>query len=212
MKPNKSKYFRYLSEFEEVREPWLIEGLLCNSLTLLSGEPKSGKSMFAIHLVKSLFSNEPLLDCVPSQSNHKVGWVGYDANWQWETKERLGEFQSRVVAFDPPRSSAPEWGWEQIADKAKELGCTLVVIDHLYGLSDELNLDHANEARVALKKIRLLYTEYELPTLLIAQAGKGAAGRAAHSVQLEGEARHLLQLDGRGASGARTLKIISNNF
>lgn len=206
------KYFRYLSDYKEERELWLIEGLLCNSLTLLSGEPKSGKSMLAVHMAKSLISGETLLDCQPLTGNHKIGWVGYDANWQSETKGRLGEFSSQVISFDPPRISDPEWNWNQIASKALEHSCSLIVIDHLYGLSDNFNLDHAHEAKAVLSKIRPLYTDFNLPTLLIAQAGKGSFGRAAHSVQLEGEARHLLQLEGRGTSGNRKLKIISNNF
>ena len=205
------KYFTYLEDYQIEKDPWLIEGLLCNALTLLSGEPKSGKSLFAAHLATSLLTGVEILECKPTQSDHKIGWVGFDSNWREETKGRLGDFRGKVIFFEPPTSLTPDWSWEEIAKTAISHNCTLIVIDHLYGLSDNYNLDHAHEAKAALQKIRPIYNIYGIPTLLIAQAGKGAAGRAAHSVHLEGEARQLIQLDGRGATGIRTLKIIGNN-
>lgn len=206
-----NKYYTYLEDYEIKREPWLIEGLLSDALTLLSGEPKSGKSLFAAHLSTSLLTGAEILDCRPRPGGHKIGWIGFDSNWKEETKSRLKDFRSKVIFFEPPTSLTPNWSWENIGEVAKNHHCTLIVVDHLYGLSDNFNLDHAHEAKAALQKIRPFYNLYEIPTLLIAQAGKGAAGRAAHSVHLEGEARQLIQLDGRGANGIRTLKIIGNN-
>ena len=206
-----NKYFTYLEDYEVSKEVWLIQELLCNSLTLLSGQPKSGKSMLAAHMASSLITGNSILNCEPTTGVHKIGWIGFDANWKEETKNRLGDFGGRVICIEPPNNLTKDWNWEKIAETAKEHGCTLMIVDHLYGLSENLNLDHAHEANRVLQKIRHLYVQYELPTLLIAQAGKGSSGRAAHSVHLEGEARHLLQLDGRGASGLRTLKLIGNN-
>lgn len=205
------KYFTYLEDYQIKKDPWLIEGIICNALTLLSGEPKSGKSLLAAHLAASLLTGNEILDCKPISGDHKIGWIGFDSNWKDETKTRLGNFRSKVIFFDPPNNLTTDWDWEEIAKTAITHQCTLMVIDHLYGLSDNHNLDHAHEAKASLQKIRPLYNQYGLPTLLIAQAGKGASGRAAHSVHLEGEARQLIQLDGRGATGIRTLKLIGNN-
>lgn len=206
-----NRHFTYLEDYEVTKEVWLIKELICNSLTLLSGQPKSGKSMLAAHMASSLITGNSILDCEPISGVHKIGWIGFDANWKEETKNRLGDFSGRVILIEPPNSLTKDWNWKKIAETAKKHGCTLMIVDHLYGLSENLNLDHAHEANQVLQKIRHLYVQYELPTLLIAQAGKGSSGRAAHSVHLEGEARHLLQLDGRGASGLRTLKLIGNN-
>lgn len=204
-------YFTYLEDYEESKKIWLIEGLLCNGLTLLSGQPKSGKSALAAHLATSLLTGVPILNKDPKEGSHKIGWVGFDSNWKEETKSRLGDFKGKVIFFEPPSSLTVQWNWNSIATTAKEHNCTLMVIDHLYGLSENSNLDHAHEANVVLQKIRPLYKQYDLPTLLIAQAGKGANGRAAHSVHLEGEARHLLQLAKSGSSGTQVLKTLGNN-
>lgn len=191
--------------------PWLVEGVLATSLTLLSGAPKSGKSMLAAHLVESLLTGKSFLNHVPVSDFHNVGWIGYDANWKTETRQRLEKFSGRVILFDPPGQFTIDWDWEKLAVTAINHSCSLLIIDHLYGLSDSYNLDHAHEAKTVLAKIRNIYNLYNLPVLLIAQAGKGAGGRAAHSVHIEGEARQLLQLEGRGGSGRRKLRIIGNN-
>jgi hypothetical protein len=208
-----SEFFRFMGDYQSPEGQWLIEDLLCNSLTVLSGEPKSGKTLLAGHFAKSLLQKQEILGKNPSQDIARIGWIGFDANWQHEVKNRLPEIPGNgIVFFDAPNSysSTKGWDWVTIAQKCVDLGVSLVVVDHLYGLSDTLNLDHAWEMANALKKIRIFYKEFNIPTLLIAQAGKGANGRAAHSVQLEGEARHLLQLDGKGATGVRKLKVLSN--
>jgi hypothetical protein len=210
---NHVEFYRFMGDYEPPKGQWLIPDLVCNSLTVLSGEPKSGKTLLAGHLVQSLILKKDILGKSPSQQTSRVGWIGFDANWQFEVQMRLPEIPGNgIVFFDAPNgySSSKGWGWETIAQKCVELGVSLVVVDHLYGLSDTLNLDHAWEMANALKKIRIFYKEFNIPTLLIAQAGKGANGRAAHSVQLEGEARHLLQLDGKGVTGIRKLKVLSN--
>jgi hypothetical protein len=210
---NHVEFYRFMGDYEPPEGQWLIPDLVCNSLTVLSGEPKSGKTLFAGHLVQSLILKKEILGKSPIQQASRVGWIGFDANWQFEVQTRLPELPGNgIVFFDAPNgySSSKGWDWELIAKKCERLKLSLIVVDHLYGLSDTLNLDHAWEMANALKKIRIFYKEFNIPTLLIAQAGKGANGRAAHSVQLEGEARHLLQLDGKGASGNRKLKILSN--
>ena len=210
---NHVEFYRFMGDYEPPKGQWLIPDLVCNSLTVLSGEPKSGKTLLAGHLVQSLILQKEILGKSPIKQSSRVGWIGFDANWQFEVQTRLPEIPGNgIVFFDAPNgySSSKGWDWEVIAKKCERLKLSLIVVDHLYGLSDSLNLDHAWEMANALKKIRIFYKEFNIPTLLIAQAGKGANGRAAHSVQLEGEARHLLQLDGKSASGNRKLKIMSN--
>jgi hypothetical protein len=210
---NHAEFYRFMGDYEPPKSQWLIPDLVCNSLTVLSGEPKSGKTLFAGHLVQSIILKKDILGKSPIQQSSRVGWIGFDTNWQFEVQTRLPEIPGNgIVFFDAPNgySSSKGWDWVTIARKCVDLGVSLVVVDHLYGLSDTLNLDHAWEMANALKKIRIFYQEFNIPTILIAQAGKGANGRAAHSVQLEGEARHLLQLDGKGVTGIRKLKVLSN--
>ena len=40
-------------------EPWLVEGMICPWLTLLSGQPKHGKTMLAGHIAIALINNQP---------------------------------------------------------------------------------------------------------------------------------------------------------
>ena len=46
---------------------WLIPGLLCNSITLLSGEAKMGKTLFAGNLARALINQTEILGKQPRQ-------------------------------------------------------------------------------------------------------------------------------------------------
>ncbi|MTA72522.1 MAG: AAA family ATPase, partial [Actinobacteria bacterium] len=77
------------SDWEEESEEWLIPSLLCDSLTLLSGEPKAGKTALACHLVRSLVLKTEILGKQPTQKKIKVAWMGFDFKWRREIKARL---------------------------------------------------------------------------------------------------------------------------
>lgn len=203
----------WIDDMTEDPTPWIIDGLVCPWLTLLSGQPKHGKTTFACHIVNSLLNNTPLLKKEVSPGTHIVAWMGYDGGWKEELRERLEISTSRSILFYDPIRSLDDSTWWRLGLEMKEKGITLFVLDHLYGMAGSLGLNDANNFAVLANLLRPIYEELGIAVLVLAQAGKGegSRGRAAHSVALEGEARCLLRLHEKRANGARRLDISSNS-
>jgi hypothetical protein len=71
------------------RPPWLFEDfLLSHSLTLVSGEPFAGKSLFMAAMALSLDSGEPLFNSFQPSPHQRVLFVGQDS----PTWDYLGQF------------------------------------------------------------------------------------------------------------------------
>lgn len=177
-----------IDEYVGEQQDWLIEGFLCPWLTLLSGQPKHGKSLLAGHIAVSLIQEIPLLGRRISGSNHKIAWLGYDGGWKQEVCERwLEKSMNQIIFCDSLRSLDPNL-WGQLAVRLKQEGVTLLIIDHLYGLAGALGLNDAEHVAVIANLLRPFYEEFGIAILLLTQASKGqfSNGRAAHSVALEG--------------------------
>ena len=203
----------WIDEKTDEPTPWIIDGLVCPWLTLLSGQPKHGKTTLAGHVVNSLLNGTPLFNKEVKQGAHKVAWMGYDGGWKEELRERLETSANRnIILYDPIRSLDDSMWW-QLALDMQEKGITLFVLDHLYGMAGNLGLNDANNFALLANLLRPIYEDFGIAVLVLAQAGKGefSRGRAAHSVALEGEARCLLRLYQKGANGARRLDISSNS-
>ena len=184
-----------IDDYSETQEDWLIPGLLGSSLTLLSGEPKIGKSLFAAHMVKALLNEEQFLGSVPNPAQHKIAWVGFDSNWVKELKERIPKNMGNLY-IHPPINYRENEKWTELSNSLESEEISLLVVDHLYGLSDGLDLNNHNEVDIAMRPIMEIVNKKSIPVLLIAHAGKGGYGRAAHSIAIESKARHLLRLTG----------------
>lgn len=201
-----------INEAERDGEDWLIPGILCPWLTLLSGQPKHGKSLFAGHLAMSLVNRSSFLGREVSQIEHQVGWMGFDAGWKVELRNRWNDrANNRVILVDPIRTLDKQT-WRELAVALHERNVTLLVIDHLYGLAGVLGLNDAENFAIIANLLRPLYEEYQIAVLLLAQAGKSefSKGRAAHSVALEGEARSLIRIYEKRTNGRRKLDLSSN--
>ena len=201
-----------IDEYVDEQQDWPIEGFLCPWLTLLSGQPKHGKSLLAGHIAISLIQETPLLGHKISGSNHKIAWLGYDGGWKQEVRERwLEKSMSQIVFCDSLRSLDSNL-WEQLAVRLKQEGVTLLIIDHLYGLAGALGLNDAEHVAVIANLLRPFYEEFGIAILLLTQASKGqfSNGRAAHSVALEGEARALIRISDKKKNGPRKIDLISN--
>lgn len=201
-----------IDEYVDEQQGWLIEGILCPWLTLLSGQPKHGKSILAGHIAISLIQQTPLLGRNVSVGNHVVAWLGYDAGWKQEVTSRWYETAKGQIIFCDSLRSLEESLWRQLANSLKEEGVTLLIIDHLYGMAGALGLNDAEQVAVITNLLRPFYEDYGIAVLLLAQASKGqfSNGRAAHSVALEGEARALIRISDKKKNGARKINLISN--
>jgi hypothetical protein len=139
--------------------------------------------------------------------------MGFDGGWRTETATRWKAKASQRMWLYPMRQCNPGQ-WMQLGAKLKENGIGLLVIDHLYGLSGALDLNDAAQAAQAMMCIRPIYETFDIPVLLISQSTKSHwnNGKAAHSNRILGEARCLLQLQGKSKTGKRTVKVEANAY
>lgn len=198
------------SDWEEPQEEWLIPGLVCDSLTLISGEPKAGKSALASHLVRSLITGRPVLDKTPTTRFGRVGWMGFDFKWQREVRERMSDLQKQIMLV-PSIHYQDKESWERIYLDFRPSGIDFLVIDHLYGLGLGAELDKQFQAQQVLAPLNEIVHRTGIPVLLLTQGAKMRTGRAAHSVAMEGNARWLLRISGSGKK-SRTIETLGNNY
>lgn len=196
------------SEWEDGSEEWLIPFLLCDSLTLLSGEPKTGKTSLACHLVRSLLTKVEILGMHPTQKDIKVAWMGFDFKWRREVKERLPDLLDKIH-FPNTVDYKQADEWKELANQMIEKGINLLVIDHLYGLSAGADLDRQNQIQAVYAPIIELIETTGAAVLLVTQGARGGGGRAAHSVASDGTARWLLRMTGAGK--IKKLTAVGNN-
>ena len=190
---------------------WLIPDFICDSLTIISGEPKSGKSMLTGHLVASLIYGTEILNRTPEPGKYNVAWLGYDAGWDSELLSRFPQTNGQLF-LENPIIYNDDQKWSQYRKELVESGINLLVIDHLYGLAEEVDLDESHEVDKVFRNLKPIYEELGIAVVLLAQAPKGGTGRAAHSQALDGKARHLVRITGSVRSHSRQLSLVGNNM
>jgi RecA-family ATPase len=196
------------SEWKEQSQEWLIPGYLCDSLTLLSGEPKSGKTSLACHLIRALVTGSEFLGELPTQTGLKIAYMGFDFRWQREVSERLDDVADELL-FATSATYKEEAEWEQLSLLIKQNGINLLIIDHLYNFSDGADLDRQNQVQLVLNPLMKLINDTGAAVLLITQGARGQGGRSAHSVAIDGQARWLLRLS--AGVKVKTLNALGNN-
>ena len=196
------------SEWIEESEEWLIPQLLCDSLTLISGEPKSGKTAMAGHIVRSLVLKQEILGFKPTDKAITAAYMGFDFKWKREISERLDDLTDLIYLPDSATYKSTE-EWDSLADQMIALGINFLVIDHLYNYANEADLDRQNQVQMIFGPIMKLIEKTGAAVLLLTQGARNQGGRAAHSVAIEGQARWLLRLS--AGQHKKTLTTMGNN-
>jgi hypothetical protein len=122
---------------ENVRR-FLVDGILCDSSTLLVGEPKAGKSLFTAGLIASLLTGREFLGrevAVPEGGWRIAVWHTDDDS----DKEYLDRIES-VIPYESFKDSLFLYEvsgrvgcaeWESIRDVVMTDGCNLVIFDNM---------------------------------------------------------------------------------
>lgn len=202
-----------IDDLEISEEVWPVDGIICPTFTIISGQPKYGKSALAGHCAMALINQQSILGREILPGPHKVAWMGFDPGWKIELKGRWqGQANNSLLFFNSLRSHDVH-NWRELAISLKNEKVTLFVIDHLYGLAGSIGLNDAEQVYSILDLIRPIYEEFKIPVVLLAQATKNgfAKGRAAHSTALEGEARALVRIYEKGSKSSRKIDLSSNS-
>jgi hypothetical protein len=189
---------------------WLIPGVLCDSLTLISGEPKMGKTLFAANLVRSLINQTEVLNQQPRKGNFRVAWMGFDIGWQQEFINTFSDI-SDYVWFCPSLNYKSLELWEQLQRDSRMIDINLLVIDHLHGLAPAVDLNYSHFVDEAFLPIQEFFNATGIPILLLHHGNKSGSGRAANSALIEAKARLLGRISSsRGKH--KTIEFIGNQI
>jgi hypothetical protein len=203
---------RTLDEITEDTSEWLVDKLVCPWITLVSGQPKYGKSALIGHISMALINGTDFLGRKTKPGNHKIAWMGYDSGWKQELKTRWHhQSANRLLTINPIRTNNVN-DWFALANLLVQNNITLFVIDHLLGLADVESLNDSDRVQAAMNLIKPICDDFGIPILLIHQAGKSEwnKGRAANSNAIEANARCLIRITDKQSNDVKKIHVISN--
>ena len=122
---------------------WLIPGLLCNSITLLSGEAKMGKTLFAGNLARALINQTEILGKQPRQGEFRIAWMGFDLDWQQEFTNNFDDIRGNVWFANSTNYKNLD-KWQELAKDCYMLSINLLVVDYLCGLAPGVDLNYSH--------------------------------------------------------------------
>ena len=201
-----------LEDISEDTSEWLIEKLVCPWITLVSGQPKYGKSSLIGHISMALINETDFLGKETKRGYHKIAWMGFDSGWKEELRTRWNyQSKQRLFTINPIRTNNI-LDWLELAKFLAQNQITLFVIDHLLGLADVESLNDSDKVQAAMNLIKPICDDFGIPILLIHQAGKSEwnKGRAANSNSIEANARCLIRITDKLANDLKKIHVISN--
>jgi hypothetical protein len=189
---------------------WLIPGVLCDSLTLISGEPKMGKTLFAANLVKSLINQTEVLNQQPKQGSFRVAWMGFDMDWQQEFTNKFSDISDYVWFCQSINYKRLDL-WAELQRDSRMIDINLLVIDHLHGFAPGIDLNYSHFVDEAFLPIQEFFNTTGIPILLLHHGNKSGSGRAANSALIEAKARLLVRISS-SRSKHKTIEFIGNQI
>jgi hypothetical protein len=201
-----------MDDFPSVPEGWVIDGLVCPYITVLSGQPKVKKSTLATHIALAVINQTDFLGRQVNTKSNKVAWIGFDGGWYSEIITRCNGNANNSILFQPGFTSLTQTDWNTFGERLIQNQIGLLIVDNLYGYGD-LQLNDANEVKKVFNCLNQIVNNFGIPVLLIAHSPKGGgSASAAHSNLIKASARVLLELKGEAKSGIRTLTVIGNEL
>lgn len=190
---------------------WLIPGLLCNSITLLSGEAKMGKTLFAGNLARALINQTEILGKRPREGKYRIAWMGFDLEWQQEFVNNFDDIRPNTWFADSTTYKSLD-RWQELAKSCYMQNVNLLVVDYLCGLAPAVDLNYSHFVDEAFCPILDFFNATGIPILLLHHANKTGTGRAANSVLIEAKARLIGRISGPQNKKTKTIEFIGNQI
>lgn len=190
---------------------WLIPGLLCNSITLLSGEAKMGKTLFAGNLARALINQTEILGKQPRQGEFRIAWMGFDLDWQQEFTNNFDDIRGNVWFANSTNFKNLD-RWQELAKQCYMHSINLLVVDYLCGLAPGVDLNYSHFVDEAFYPLLEFFNATKIPILLLHHANKTGSGRAANSVLIEAKARLIGRISGQQNKRNKTIEFIGNQI
>lgn len=204
---------RQLHQIERVpyEEAFLISDLLTTRITVLSGEPKAGKTLLSAGMGVALLNGEPafLGQPVLQKLDHIVFGLTDDGAAE-ELKERLhGAVPDDAVTIFPVEDRGEPDYWTGICEDLVDMKPGLFVLDNIIGaLAPGEDISSPVTAQRVMRNLKPI-SEAGIPTLLVTHTPKGSAeGMSVASSPIGGRAiaagaRAVIALRSSGKHGRR---------
>jgi len=156
----------------EDKDEWFLEKIIAaESVVMLSGSPKAGKSTFAAGLVAALAQGEPFLGL--GTARVKTLWIGLEERRRDVAKKfvQLGVVHGIRYVGGPLRASPA--AFEMLRECIAREGIRLVVIDTLANFWIVRDENSAPETEKALEPIRQLARDLKIAVLILHHTRKG---------------------------------------
>ncbi|MGW7028177.1 AAA family ATPase [Streptomyces xanthophaeus] len=202
-----------LHEIERIpyEEAFLIGDLLTTRITVLSGEPKAGKTLLAAGMSTALLNGDPTFLGLPvhKKLDHVVFGLTDDGA-PAELKERMdGAVPDDSVTVFPFSDTGDPWYWAGIYEDLARTKPGLFVLDNVIGaLAPGEDIASSVTAQRIVNSLRPI-SDLGIPTLLVTHTPKGTGeGMSVASSPIGGRAmgaaaRGLIALRNSGKQGRR---------
>lgn len=175
---------------------WIIDGVLCDSVTFVVGKPESGKSRFLANLVARLSTGKEFLNLPFTRINPRpwhVLVIGTEFNLVAEWSQRIidleGDIDRVAVEQVPASGNIPQ----DIYERARGGAIDLVVIDNAGGFTDPTEGANSDISVSNLKRVIQPFNESRIPVVVIHHTNKQGQSMQG-SVQYQAMARHTLHI------------------
>ena len=194
--------------------PFLIEGLIHRTATMIYGRPKAGKSFVALSAAMALGDGTPWLGREVEQRNTLL-WAldpgQVDETWQRFTTAG-GADDSRLFITDIRPEDTDEW-WAEFTDILVTQSIEVLIVDNLSALLGRGSYNNDADVRPALGRLQALLDE-GIAIVLVHHAGKfneeqGSQKSPMGSTAIEAWGRQFVQVT--DDQELRILRVYGNN-
>lgn len=195
--------------------PFLIEGLIHRTATMIYGRPKAGKSFVALSAAMALSEGTPWLGRKVEQKN-TLFWT-LDPGQEDETWQRFntanGKKDSRLFVTDIKPEDTDEW-WAEFADVLFSSGIEVLFVDNLSALLGKGSYNSDADTRPAMGRLQALVDE-GIPVILVHHSAKFSEDQGNYQqspmgcTPIEAWARHFIQVI--KDEELRVLRVYGNN-
>lgn len=212
---------------------WLIPGLVpSEGLTILDGQPKSGKSTLALGLAMSVAQGTPFAGDDRFSSGSLVGypvptlWIGTDGRWKHELEMRKNQYprahrenlrvlDGREVGLCFPPGHGPLLegvldGWHNLIERCQVDGYRMVVVDHLLKVAGYRGVNSDADIAPVIGVLDRFALCGITPILLHHQSVHREGSTAMGHTLIHAAKRSGLSLGKRGRQGSQTVYVETN--
>ncbi|EFK99851.1 hypothetical protein MCBG_06056 [Micromonospora sp. M42] len=194
--------------------PFLVEGLIHRTATMIYGRPKAGKSFFALSAGMALGDGAPWLG--REVEKRKTLLWALDPGQEDETWQRFktagGSETSDLFITDIRPDDSDEW-WESFTETLVNTGVEVIIVDNLSALLGRGSYNNDADVRPALERLQA-FLDLGVAVVLVHHAGKfneeqGSQKSPMGSTAIEAWGRQFIQVTDDDT--LRILRVYGNN-